>query len=101
MSGGSMSSRNQTPSITPSRIRAGGEAEFAGRDEFGDARPQHPVGVEQPCQGAVQKALPQAPERPGPTILEGRRPMPVDVTGADRLVEQRFGLERREDVAAQ
>ena len=52
-------------------------------------------------QRAVEEALPQAGERPGPGLLERRWPVAVDVARAHRLVEQRLGLQRRDDPAAQ
>src|SRR5208283_1472869 len=89
------------PSIATRRFGAGGEAEIAGGNELGDARPQHAIGIEQPRQGAVEEALSQAAEWPGAAVLESRGPMPVDISRADRFVEQRLGLERRNDVPAQ
>ncbi len=45
--------------------------------------------------------MPQARERPGSRAFKGRRPVPVDATGSDVLVEQRLGFQRSDHPAAE
>ena len=69
--------------------------------ELDDLLAQDGVGVGEARERAVEKALAQAGERPRAGILQRRRPVPVDVARAHRLVEQRFRLENGDDPSAQ
>ena len=70
-------------------------------DKLDYLTPQHSVRVYQPRQRAVQEALAQAGEGPGPGVFECRRPMPVNIPCADRFVEKPVGFQSSNDTPAQ
>ena len=69
--------------------------------EFDDAGAEHRVRVNEPCQRTVQKALPQACQRPRPGLLQCWRPFPFEVSRADRFVEERIRFQRGNNAAAE
>ena len=85
-----------TPSLAPDA-----RAEVPFRHELDNLPAKDRIRVGQARQRAVEKALAQARERPGGGGLECRRPVPVDVAGADRSVEQGLGLQRPDDPPAE
>ena len=63
------------------------QAKVSTRHELGDFLTKDEVRIDQPRQRAVQKTLTQTRKRPGTRAHECRRPVAVDVTGADGLVQ--------------
>ena len=94
-------SLNHNLSYSPPPLSPGGEAEVSGPNELDDAPPEDRIRVDQAGQCAAQEALTQARERPGSSVLERRRPMPVDVPGTDGIVEQRTRLQGGDDAPAE
>ena len=89
------------PLVPTIRPLAGREAEIASRDELDDLGLQGSVRIDEARQRPIEKTLPEAGKRPGTGVLERGRPIAFDVAGTDRLIQERFGLERRNDASAE
>ena len=89
------------PPVSAVAAFPGGQAEVSVGHELDHLPAKHRVRVQQPGQRAVQEALAQAGQGPGPRALEGRRPVPVDVAGPHRLVQQGLGLQGADHPPAQ
>ena len=79
---------------------AGGQSEVSALHELEDLPTKDRVWIDKPSQCSAKEAVAQAGERPSSGVLESRRPVAVDVAGADGLVDQPFGLQRSDDASA-
>ena len=82
-------------------LRAGCKAEITALNKFDDLSSQHGVWFEQPRKSTVEKTLAQARQWPGACVFQCRRPVPIDVSGTDGIIEQRLGLQGADDPPAQ
>ena len=80
---------------------AGRQSKVARPHELGDFCPEYSIGIHQACKRAIQKTLPQAGQRPRSAVPECRRPVTVDVAGADGVIYQCLRFERGDDAPAQ